>query len=73
MKRQEANLEICQLLTDFFANEKHRDVRFFQALHILNLFEMQYDDKLNVTGVKDPFSQESVKTLNIIKEKLAKL
>ena len=69
MKRQEANLEICQKLTEFFSRPENADIRFFQALTIMGLLETQIDEHKNVNGVKDPFHQESAKTLQIIKQK----
>jgi hypothetical protein len=66
MTRQEANLEIVKKLEEFFSKPEHKDVRFFQGLTSMNLFVQQYDDRLNVTGIEDPFFQESVKTLEIV-------
>jgi hypothetical protein len=60
--RQDHNLEICQKLTEFFSNPNHKDIRFFQALSAMDLFKIQYDDKLNTTGIEDPFYIESSKT-----------
>jgi hypothetical protein len=68
--RQETNLEIVRLLEQYFSRPENRDIRFFQALSNMGLLEQQYDDRLNVTGVADPFYQESTKTLQIIKEKI---
>lgn len=62
MTRQEHNLEICQKLTEFFSNPNHKDLRFFQALSAMDLFTQQYDDRINVTGIDDPFYVESSKT-----------
>jgi len=66
MTRQEANLEIVKKLEEFFSKPEHKDVRFFQGLTSMNLFVQQYDDRLNVTGIEDPFHQESRTTLEII-------
>lgn len=70
MVRQETNLEICKKLTKFFSDPKNKDIRFFQALSNMGLLEQQYDDRLNVTGVNDPFYQESAKTLQIINQNI---
>jgi hypothetical protein len=70
MARQESNLEICKKLTEYFSRPENRDIRFFQALSNMGLLEQQYDDRLNVTGVKDPFYQESAKTLQIINQNI---
>ena len=69
MTRQEANMQIIAELTNFFSKPENRDVRFFQGLTAMGLFNQQIDDRLNVTGIDDPFHQESTKTLNIIKSK----
>lgn len=66
MTRQESNLEICKKLTDFFSRPENHDIRFFQGLTNLGLFYQQFDDRMNVTGIDDPFCQESTKTLQII-------
>lgn len=60
--RQEHNLEICEKLTQFFADPKHKDIRFFQALCNMDLLVQQYDDRMNVSGVEDPFHKESSTT-----------
>jgi len=69
MTRQEANMQIIVELTNFFSKPENRDVRFFQGLTVMGLFNQQIDDRMNVTGIDDPFHQESTKTLNIIKDK----
>jgi len=55
MDNQKTNLEICQKLTEFFSDPKTKDLRFFQGLTSLDLFNPIYDDRLNVVGVDDPF------------------
>lgn len=66
MTRQEANLEIVKKLEEFFSKPEHKDVRFFQALSNMGLFTQQVDDRLNVTGIDDPFWQESRTTVEIV-------
>ena len=55
MSNQKTNLEICQKLTEFFSNPENKDLRFFQALSNFDMFKQNYDDRLNVVGVDDPF------------------
>jgi len=59
MTRQEHNLEICQKLTEFFADPNNKDIRFFQALTAMGMFNPQIDNRYNVSGVDDPFHVES--------------
>jgi hypothetical protein len=68
MTRQEANMQIIAELTEFFSKPEHKNVRFFQGLTEMGLFKQQIDDRMNVTGIDDPFHQESTKTLNHITE-----
>jgi 8-oxo-dGTP diphosphatase len=53
--RQEHNLEICEKLKEFFADDKHKNIRFFQALALMDA--IKYD-----THVLDPFNTESSTT-----------
>ena len=57
--RQEYNLEICKMLTEFFLKTENSDIRFFQALAIMNALD--YDKTQG--SVIDPFNKES-KTTN---------
>ena len=67
MGRREANLEILEKLKDYFSSPGMEGIRFFQGLSNLGLFNQQFDDRLNCTGIDDPFYEESNKTLNKIK------
>lgn len=60
-KRKEANLEILDLLKELV--EKNPKLRFHQLLEMLNI---------TVLG-KDKFYEESVKTLNDLKNEIKKL
>ena len=60
--RQQHNLEICEKLTQFFADPNHKDIRFFQALCNMDLLIQQYDKDLMHIGVEDPFHKESSTT-----------
>lgn len=65
-KRQEANVEILQMLGE--AVMKYPDLRFGQILVNLGIIEYErntYDESL-IT--KDPFNEESVVTLNRIRK-----
>ena len=69
--RQEANLQILNKLRDYFL--AHPDIRFGQALSNLNIIE--YDRTKLTPEVIDPFFEESIDTLEKIKntvEKMAK-
>jgi hypothetical protein len=66
--RQEYNLEICDMLTEFFSQPEHADLRFFQALSIMDTFDYN-----TIQGcVLDPFSKESKETNNKIYKFLKK-
>jgi len=64
-KRYHYNLEICRKLMEYFS--KNQDVRFFQGLASFNLFNKQFDDRMNCSGIDDPFYEESEVTLNKLK------
>jgi hypothetical protein len=60
--RQEYNLEICEMLTEFFSKPENSQVRFFQALAIMDTLDYN-----TIQGnVIDPFSKESRETNNKI-------
>ena len=70
-ERQNANLQILNKLRDYFL--AHPDMRFGQALANLNIIE--YDRTKLTPEVIDPFFEESVDTLEKVKntvEKIAK-
>lgn len=65
-KRQEANLEILNKIG--MAVMKYPDLRFGQILVNLGIIEYQRDPaSFDKIGVKDPFNEESVITLQRIK------
>lgn len=65
-KRQEANLEILNEIR--LAMVKYPDLRFGQILVNLGIIEYQRDPaSFDKIGVKDPFNEESVITLQRIK------
>ncbi|MBR1611173.1 MAG: hypothetical protein IJ672_06800 [Methanobrevibacter sp.] len=69
--RQAANLKIVDMLRDYFL--AHPRIRFGQALANLNIIE--YDRTKLTPEVIDPFFEESVNTLEKVKntvEKMAK-
>lgn len=59
--RQEHNLEICKKLTQFFTDEKNKDLRFFQSLIIMDV--LKYNKESNLL---DPFNMESSDVNKII-------
>lgn len=62
-KRQEANVEILQMLGE--AVMKYPDLRFGQILVNLGIIQYQRDPaSFDIIGIKDPFNEESVVTLN---------
>ena len=67
MERKEDNLEILERLEEYFSSPDREEIRFFQGLSNLGLFNQQFDDRLNCTGIDDPFYEESKKTLDKIK------
>jgi hypothetical protein len=70
MKREKSNLEIIEILKEYFSSPENQDIRFFQGLSNLNIFKQQFDDRLNCTGIEDPYYYESEKVLNHIKSKI---
>lgn len=69
MTRKEANLEICKKLTEFFLKEENKDLRFTQGLFILDINELDYNSLFKpVQVLKDKWAEESVTTLNNLKE-----
>lgn len=72
MQRKEKNLEIIESLKEYFNSPENQDIRFFQGLSNLGLFNQQFDDRLNCTGIDDPYYYESEKILNKIKSKIEK-
>lgn len=69
MERKESNLEILERLKEYFSSPEMEGIRFFQGLSNLGLFNQQFDDRLNCTGIDDPFYEESKRTLDKIKSK----
>ena len=66
-KRQSANLEILNKIEEMVLN--YPNLRFGQILVNLNIIEYQRDPaSFDIIGVKDPFNEESVITLNRIKK-----
>lgn len=72
MTRQEYNLEICKNLIEFFNRPEAKDLRFYQALYVMETLIPHFDDQNNVVGVGDPFPIESKKTHLQIMEFLSK-
>lgn len=64
-ERFHANLEICRKLMEFFS--KNQDIRFFQGLQILGLQNAEADFENNRMIIKNNFSEESLTTLNKLK------
>lgn len=64
-KRQQSNVEILQIIGE--AVMKYPDLRFGQIL--VNLGIIEYESCGAIPTTKDPFNEESVITLNRIKEK----
>lgn len=65
-KRQEANVEILQMIGD--AVMKYPDLRFGQILANLSVLKYEHDYINDVSIVHDPFHEESVVTLNRMKK-----
>lgn len=61
-KRQEANVEILQMLGE--AVIKYPDLRFGQILANLGIIEYERNTYDETLITKDPFNEESVVTLN---------
>ena len=68
MERKETNMEIIEFLKEYFNLPENEGIRFFQGLSNLGLFNQQFDDRLNCTGIDDPYYQESSKTLSLIRK-----
>ena len=65
-KRQEANVEILQMIGD--AVMKYPDLRFGQILVNIGVVQIIRDPaSFDIIGAKDPFHEESVVTLNRMK------
>lgn len=68
MKRQSANVEILQMIGD--AVMKYPDLRFGQILVNIGVVQLIQDPaSFDIIGARDPFHEESVATLNRMKEK----
>ena len=65
-KRQNANIEILQMIGD--AMMKYPDLRFGQILVNLGIIEYERNTYDETLITKDPFNEESVVTLNRMKE-----
>lgn len=65
-KRQNANVEILQMIGD--AVMKYPDLRFGQILVNLGIIEYERNTYDETLITKDPFNEESVVTLNRMKE-----
>ena len=66
--RQHYNLQICEMLKDFFLKPENKDVRFFQALVIMNTLDyiIEYTPLTQTQEFKDPFNKESKQTYDKI-------
>lgn len=64
--RQNSNREIMKILSD--AIEKNPDLRFGQLLVCLDIVEGQFKEE-HIYRIRDPFYEESVDTLDRIKNK----
>ena len=65
-KRQNTNVEILQMIGD--AVMKYPDLRFGQILVNLGIIEYERNTYDETLITKDPFNEESVVTLNRMKE-----
>ena len=72
-KRQEANREIIEILSDMV--ERHPDLRFGQILAITECIEYISDSRpyIDTLDVKDPFPEESVDTWIRMRDKMMEL
>lgn len=71
-QRQQANVEILQILGE--AVMKYPDLRFGQILTILDIIQYQRDPaSFDIIGIKDPFNEESVVTLQRVDNKMDSL
>jgi hypothetical protein len=66
MDNSKTNLEICQKLTEYFSRPENKEIRFFQGLTNMGLFKQQFDDRLNCTGIDDPYYMSNEKVLKHI-------
>ena len=65
--RQQANQEILRSIEEMV--NKHPDLRFGQILVNLGIIQYQRDPaSFDIIGIKDPFNEESVVTLNRIRK-----
>lgn len=64
--RQKANVEILQMIGD--AVMKYPDLRFGQILVNIGIIEYERNTYNETLIMKDPFHEESVATLNRMKE-----
>lgn len=63
VRRQQANLEILKNIEEMV--NKYPDLRFGQILVNLGIIQYQRDPaSFDIIGIKDPFNEESVVTLN---------
>lgn len=65
-KRQNANIEILQMIGDVVM--KYPDLRFGQILVNLGIIEYERNTYDETLITKDPFNEESVVTLNRMRE-----
>lgn len=70
--RQSANSEILSILNKYV--EKYPELRFGQILAVAKVIEYGYKDvdggksEIPIEIVQDPFNEESIRTLNRVKE-----
>ena len=65
--RQSANREILSILNKYV--EKYPELRFGQILAVARVIEYGYKSVgVGIEVVKDPFNEESIHTLNRVKE-----
>lgn len=63
MTRQEANLEICEHLTNYFAKKENKDSRFWQGLFNLGIIDSKLHEN-DTVRIKDDHNLESIKSLH---------
>lgn len=67
VRRQQANREILKNIEEMV--NKYPDLRFGQILVNLGIIQYQRDPaSFDIIGIKDPFNEESVVTLNRIRK-----
>lgn len=67
VRRQQANQEILRNIEEMV--NKHPDLRFGQILVNIGIIQYQRDPaSFDIIGIKDPFNEESVVTLNRIRK-----